>query len=48
MTDMSDGMTYLNEGFVMFYSGVVPDCLGSGGVQEVVQDIQNVSQHSRS
>ena len=42
-TDMSEGMTYLNEGFVMFYSGTAPDCLGSGGVKEVVPDIREVS-----
>lgn len=36
-------MTYLDEGFVMFYSGVAPNCLGSGRSKEVMQDIREVS-----
>lgn len=40
---MSEGMTYLNEGFVMFYSGVAPTFLGQGGVKEPIQDIKDVS-----
>jgi hypothetical protein len=47
-TDMSEGMTYLNEGFVMFYSGVAPDCLGSGGGKEVMQDIREVGSKPRT
>lgn len=44
-TDMSEGMTYLNKGFVMFYSGTAPNCLESGEVKEVMQDIQEVSRY---
>ena len=40
---MSEGMTYLNKGFVMFYSGTASNCLGSGEVKEVMQDIQEAS-----